>query len=76
MEAAPNRPNDTDQRTTGRSTEAIDEQYSEVDPEDVAENAIDYFSGDPETKTEKAGDERRNGERRNDELRGVPEGRR
>lgn len=62
MEAVPNRPSDTDPRTTERATErttdAIDEQYSEVDPEDVTENAIDYFSGDPETESEKAADER------------------
>lgn len=39
------------------STDEIDDKYSEVDPEDVLENAIDYFSGDPETESEKA-DER------------------
>lgn len=38
----------------GRPTEEIDERYSDVDPEEVAENAIDYFSDDPETESEKA----------------------
>ena len=44
-----------DRRPTSEEprTEEIDEKYSEVDPEDVAENAIDYFEGKPETEREK-----------------------
>lgn len=44
-------PHDDDEHPT---TEDIDEKYAEVDPEDVTENAIDYFQGDPETESEKA----------------------
>jgi hypothetical protein len=32
------------------TTDDIDETYSEVDPEDVTEDAIDFFSGDPRTE--------------------------
>lgn len=31
----------------------IDDTYSDVDPEDVTENAIDYFRGKPETESGK-----------------------
>ena len=31
----------------------IDEKYSEVDPEDLAENTVDYFREDPSTEDEK-----------------------
>lgn len=41
----------------GPTDREIDETYSEVDPDVVAENAIDYFDGKPETESEKADEE-------------------
>lgn len=41
----------------GMSAHETDEKYSEVDPDDITENAIDYFDGDPETESEKAADD-------------------
>lgn len=35
------------------TVDEIDDQYAEVDPDDVAENAIDYFDGRPSTESEK-----------------------
>lgn len=54
MDAEPDseRPTDSEHPTDSE----IDDKYSEVDPEDVAENAIDYFEGEPETESEKAED--------------------
>lgn len=41
------------------SADEIDEKYSEADPDEITENAIDYFDGDPETESEKAADDHR-----------------
>jgi hypothetical protein len=47
-----------DQGDTGGPTDReIDDKYSEVDPDVVAENAIDYFADKPETESEKADEE-------------------
>lgn len=47
---------DPKRRTDAPSTDDIDDKYSDVDPDDVAEDAIDYFSGDPTLESERGGE--------------------
>ncbi len=47
------------QQQTDRPTDReIVQKYSEVDADDVAENAVDYFEGTPDTESEKSEDSR------------------